>query len=243
MDLDSYNNLHKFPLDGIDDFIAECKVHDINRIIVTATDTDPMLYTHTVELREYLAERIPDLQMIVQTNGVAVNRDTLAAWECYDEASLHICSFDPMIYNYMMGRGAIPNVQEIMNMSEHMKDVRLSITLSNANKGGDLYHSFRRAQIMGIKRVILVEPWGQPHIGDPFAGKLDPTDTYLGMPVYTIMDVSVLYWDLASSEANSVNLFADGKVTVEYPIVDVSKYTFLKEERRKWEQWMRTPSF
>lgn len=253
MSLDSYNNLNDWPLPGFEEFIQECINKNVNEVNITGTNTDPLLYTHTLKLREALDSNIPNLLFGLRTNGVlALNRPEL--WKLYDKASITVCSFDPEIYKKMMGRGKAPDVEKILDNSEHMKSVKLNVVLGPENTANrkhtdnaDIYKTLEKASLLGIKRVNLREPYGQPHVGDPMKDKFTQIKTTLGMPTYLYDNVEVTWWDVHYVEVESVNLYASGKVSLTYPITlghDDETGKVLNQKHfpggRIQEQWLNT---
>jgi hypothetical protein len=221
MALDSFNNLTEWPLKGLDEFISTCLAHKVAEINVTGTNTDPLLYAHTHKLKQYIQRSIPDLILGIRTNGVAV-KQRMSNWQAYDKGSVTVCSFDSDVYRTMMGEGAPPDIAYLLlNASKSLrKSLKVNIVLGPENcKDGDIYKTLNRLNEFGIKRVNLREPYGQPHIGDPFAGLIVHAGRYLGMPYYNWGDdMEVTYWDVHYVEVESVNLYAQGKVSLTYPI-------------------------
>lgn len=224
MSLDPYNNLDTWPLQNFDEFIRQCKEKNVSEVNITGTNTDPLLFTHTMELREALDNAFPDLLFGLRTNGVlALARPDL--WALYDKASITVCSFNADVYKKMMGRGKAPDIAKILKQSEHMKSVKLNVVLGPENTAGrthsddaDVYNTLRIASELGVKRVNLREPYGQPHVGDPLQGRYEQIKTTLGMPTYQFGNTEVTWWDVHYVEVESVNLYASGKVSVTYPI-------------------------
>lgn len=222
MALDPLNNLKDWPLKNIDKFVADCQEHGVKTIYVTGSNTDPLLYQHTIALRDYLKARIPGLTFGLRTNGVlALSKPETMA--CYDKMSITICSFNPDIYRAMMGKGSPPDLRAILDAVPHMNgDVKINIVLGPenlANNAEDLLNTIRVCNELGIRRINVREPYGQPHIGDPFAqlGMVSSKEV-LGMPVYEFNCTQVLYWDVHYVEVESVNLYANGNVSITYPI-------------------------
>ena len=250
MALDPYNNLDTWPLTNFSEFVATCKEKGVSEVNITGTNTDPLLFTHTLELREALDANFPELLFGLRTNGVlALARPDL--WELYNKASITVCSFTPDVYKKMMGRGKAPDIAEIIAQSNHMKSLKLNVVLGPENTAerthddsADVYETLRHAADLGIARVNLREPYGQPHVGDPMAGKYEQVKTTLGMPTYDFRGVQVTWWDVHYVEVESVNLYASGKVSVTYPITlghDDATGKVLAQENfqggRVHEQW------
>lgn len=221
MALDALNTLDRWPLPGIELFVERCLEQGISEVNVTGTNTEPLLYRHTPALRTYLEERIPGLLLGVRSNGVLTTARP-DIWRLYDKASVTLCSADPVVYRAMMGRGSPPDLRAIMAASQHMRDVKVNIVLGPENTQGDLWRTLDHISAVGdpkLRRVNLREPYGQRHIGDPLAAAGHaPLRTHLGMPVYAWGGLEVTYWDVHYVEVESVNLYANGNVSLTYPV-------------------------
>ena len=244
MALDSLNNLHSWPLKNIDAFIESCKTHRISEVNITGSNTDPLLYRHTRELHNYLAARIPDFIFGIRTNGVlALARQDI--WQLYDKASISIPSFDPAIYKKMMGEADIPDLKKILEVSQG-KPIKINIVLGPENvHSGDLFKTIKTLASIGIKKVNLREPYGQPHVGNPLE-EYSPERKMLGMPFYNYKGIDVMYWDVHYVEVESVNLYANGVVSETYPVTKghcpntgkVLGQEHFQKSGRQQEQWI-----
>lgn len=219
MALDPLNNLDKWPLDSIEKFVGACKSKGVSEVNLTGSNTDPLLYKHTPELRKYLKERIPQLVLGARTNGVSV-LERLNIWKLYDKASITVCSFDIEIYHAMMGQGQPSDLNKILEASSHMLDVKVNIVLGPENvNSGDVFKTLDILAELGMKRANLREPYGQPHVGDPMEKNgIVPNGIRLGMPYYDWKGVDVTYWDVHYVEVESINLYANGNISRTYPI-------------------------
>lgn len=242
MALDPNNNLKEWPLVGIEKFVEELLVRNINEVNLTGTNTDPSLYEHHQELRAYLDSRIPNLRMGLRTNGVALERIRKIA-PLYDKASVSVPSFDPDIYRAGMGNGAPPDVGALLGL---FNDLKVNIILGPHIDLVDLSITLENLWKLGVKRVNLREPYGQSHVGDPMVKYgMTPIRTVLGMPEYTYYGMKVLYWDVHYVAVESVNLYAQGRISIDYPItrghdetgivLDQSHFT----NGRHTEQWQK----
>jgi hypothetical protein len=216
MALDQQDNLEEWPLQGIDQFVTECNARGVTGINLTGTNTDPSLYAHHRSLAIYLQDKVPGLKLGLRTNGVALERIRQVS-AFYDKASISVPSFDPEIYRKSMGQGAPPNVAALLPLFE---DVKINIVLNPHIDAVDLSCTLEELWKLGVKRVNLREPYGQPHIGDPMANwfKIPSIGTVLGMPEYTYYGMKVLYWDVHYVGVESVNLYAQGRISIDYPI-------------------------
>jgi len=223
MALDPLNNLNVWPLKNIDYFIMACVSKGVNEVNITGSNTDPLLYKHTLKLKNYLQSKIPQLVFGVRTNGVLI-KQRQDIWNAYDKASITVCSINPNTSMKMMG-GVSPDIREVLSLSRG-KDLKVNVVLGPENTGenvSDLVNTLDYLTSLGIKRINLREPYGQPHIGDPLANNCGShPDIVLGMPVYHWLHngntCEVIYWDVHYVEVESVNLYANGKVSTTYPI-------------------------
>lgn len=243
MTLDQLNNLNLWPLKNIDEFIEHCTNRRIREINVTGSNTDPLLYLHTKKLRDRLQKSIPNLVMGIRTNGVLVEAKP-EVWNQYDKASISICSLNPGVYQKMMGSPIIPNLERILALSPE-KPIKVNIILGPENaKTDDLTKTLDKLADLGIKKVNLREPYGQPHVGNPLA-HLVPSKSLFGMPIYHRKGSEVMYWDVHYVEVESINLYANGRVSETYPITKghsetgkvLSQDNFPKSGRQQ-EQWL-----
>lgn len=244
MALDSFNNLNTWPLPGWDDFITKCKENNVREVNLTGSNTDPLLYKHLRVITEHLRKELPGAILGLRTNGAQyeTKKDFV---NLFDKISLSIHSFDPAIYTQMMGSGSPPNLSEICN--EYAGDIKLNIVMGPQNiETDDIFRTMYEASRLKIKRINVREPYGQPHIGDPMEKRgYVPDDTFLGMPVYVLDGTRVTYWDVHYVEVESVNLYANGRVSVTYPITKGHAETgevkgqenFMKSGRVN-EQWL-----
>jgi molybdenum cofactor biosynthesis enzyme MoaA len=218
MGLDSENNLGTWPLDGVEEFVREVNQRGITEVKVTGTNTDPLLYRHTAELASYVREHVPNAELGVRTNGtLALQRPDI--WKLYDHASLSIHSFDPNIYVAMMGNGLPPDVAGILDASQHMTDVKVNVVLGPENLNDVLDTLDHLAQV-GVRKVNLREPYGQKHVGNPLRYCSEIKQVH-GMPCYLWNDsTEVTYWNVHFVEVESVNLYASGRVSIDYPVTE-----------------------
>jgi MoaA/NifB/PqqE/SkfB family radical SAM enzyme len=216
MALDALDNLDQWPLKGILEFIEECKVKGVRDVYLTSTNTDAILYRHADKLRRVLPL---SMRLGFRTNGVAIRRfEQLIP---FDMGSVTLCSTDPDIYRKMMGQGDPPDLRNIVDLANMalVTDVKVNIVLGPENIGDDLVKTIRYCADLGIKRINVREPYGQPHIGDPLAGSpLQRKDDVHGSPTYMLNETEVTYCDVHFVEVESVNLYANGRISKDYPI-------------------------
>lgn len=228
MALDSYNNLDRWPLLGIEEFVDECNKRGIKQIDLTGTNTDPLLYRHHAALSEYLCCEIPGVDLGIRTNGVAFEAAGARAFlALYDKVSVTLCSTNPHTYRKMMGQGEPPDMDRIAEFCQ-IRGIKLkvNIVLGPENTGmnfPDLYNTIELCRKLDIEQINLREPYGQPHVGDPLENLLIPEPVkVLGMPEYLLningRAMSIVYWDVHYVEVESVNLYANGHISIDYPI-------------------------
>lgn len=254
MGLDPFNNLNDWPLPGMDEFIRLCNERKVKEINFTGTNTDPLLYQHMDKLCEHLRSKIPGVVLGVRTNGARIKPEI---WSLFDKGSISITSFNPEIYKKTMGRGSPPDLEKILALKDCKINEKLKINvvlcpeiLVGVGSDHDLLKTLWKLQKLGIKRVNLREPYGQPHIGDPLqALGYIPAGKHLGMPYHNMEGTQVTYWDVHYVEVESVNLYASGNVSETYPITKgyddrqgkvMGQENFLYSGRVR-EQWVNNP--
>ena len=213
MALDQENNLKRIPT-NIGKFLRECMERKVVEICMTGTNTDPLLYTRTFELLDYIRYILPGMPLAIRTNGIAYDRNTFGS--C-DKASITVCSFNDEINQKMMG-GKPPKLGMILE-NHPLMDIKVNVVLGPENVEKDIFDTLEICSFYGVRRVNLREPYGQPHIGDPLARlRIPVVRRTLGMPTYNWGFSEATYWDVHYVEVESVNLYANGKVSITYPI-------------------------
>jgi len=238
MALDKENNLNKIPL-NIGRFIYECMDRKVKEICITGTNTDPLLYKQTKNLTDYIRLLLEGVPIAIRTNGVAYDEEKFAL---YDKASVTICSFDNAIYAKMMGEGVPPDLARILTNHPKM-DIKVNVVLGPENVKSDIFDTLDHLAHMSVRRVNLREPYGQPHIGDPMPAS-QYVERVLGMPSYNWRGMRVTYWDVHYVEVESVNLYANGRLSITYPITkghddsgEVHDQSYFRGGRIR-EQWL-----
>jgi organic radical activating enzyme len=220
MGLDPFINLNEWPLDGIDNFITECNAKQITEVYLTGSNTEPLLYGQLPKLVEYLRANIPALHLGVRSNGVLVE-DLKEDWLLFDEASITICSTDKAINEKMMG-GLPPRLDRIAEISgpKNMQ-LTLNITLGPENLDNVKQTLDDVLDIYPWKWINLREPYGQPHVGNPF-DYWEPDGYIYGMPYYYVFSewgkIRITYWNVHYVQVKSVNLYANGRLSTDYSV-------------------------
>lgn len=241
MALDAFNNLDTWPMLGIEGFVQECQQRNITEINLTGTNTEPLLFKHHDKFVTFLRESIPDVKLGIRTNGALILKSP-ETWKLYDKASITFPSFDNDIYQKQMGRGVPPNLEAILEL-DGPSPIKINIVLGDENRQ-DVFDTLDRLARLGFKKVNLREPYGQPHVGNPLANYRQLGEV-LGMPQYDWLGMSVVYWDVHYVHVESVNLYAQGRVSIEYPITrghdkdgEVREQSNWDKRGRHNEQWV-----
>ena len=209
MALDAENNLNTWPLLGMRHFVSFCWWHGVRSVYLTGTNTDPLLYKHQSALTSCLKGL--GFRVGIRTNGVAYHKEL---FDLYDSASVTVCSLDYHTSIAMMG-GPPPDMPRIL-LNHPNLDLKVNVVLGPENVAS-IQTLLTHLANWGVKRINLREPYGQPHIGNPLVGCAESHRT-LGMPVYNWRGAQVMYWDVHYCEVESVNLYANGRISETYPI-------------------------
>jgi hypothetical protein len=155
-----------------------------------------------------------------------------------------------------MGRGKPPEIYYLKNLAGN-KPLKVNIVLCPETLDGDLVTTLNLLYQYGFETVNLREPYGQPRIGhekveECFAKEglnISRSGDLLGMPVYDWLGMKVTYWDVHFVEVESVNLYANGRVSVTYPVTKghtpngvVQGQEQFTTSGRVREQWVKEPS-
>lgn len=221
MDLDAYKtlNVHPDQMKGLNKFISECEKRGVKDINITGTNTDPLLFNHIGDLKSRLESELGFFRFGLRTNG-ALALKYPDRWDYFDKASITVCSFNEPTYQKMMGRGKPPNLEKILERS-HFEDIKINVVLGPENiENQDWFETVKKCSHLGIQRINLREPYGQPHVGNPCNSKKEMTrvEDVLGSPTYVFGNTKVTYWDVHYVHVESVNLYANGRVSLDYPI-------------------------
>jgi len=249
MSLDTFNNLDVWPLTNIDKFVEQCNTKGIKEVNLTGSNTDPLLYKHLEELTKYLRERIPGVMLGVRTNGVG-DIDLL---KYFDKGSMSITSFNDKIYKNTMGQGHPPidNLKRLL-LSEYpiANNLKINVVLCpellqlpNRDLDNTVLELFKLGK---IKKINVRQPYGQPHIDNPFSD-LSIHKIVYGNPCYLIYDMEVTVWDVHYTEVESINLYANGIVSITYPVTkgchpvygNVKGQEHFTKSGRVNEQWLK----
>lgn len=243
MALDPLNTLDASPLPGFDRFVERCRERGIGEVNLTGSNTDPLLYRHHWKLHDALKQAIPGVTLGIRTNG-ALLLESGDILDCYDKWSVSITSLDPDLYRKTMGSGKPPNILRIMEALPRTP-VKVNVVLCPETvESGDIYRTLDRLAAAGVHTVNLREPYGQPHIGSPLK---NPCGTVYGMPQYRWgAGTMVTYWDVHYCEVESVNLYANGTVSEDYPVTRghhpsgevIGQESWLVSGRHR-EQWVK----
>jgi hypothetical protein len=214
MALDSMNNLGVYPLPGLDKFIFECEKHKVKDVNFTGSNTDPALYQFLGILARRIRDDLPDVSIGVRTNGVLLLPKSLDI----TRVSLSVPSLKPEIYKRITGSDSPPVVEAWLDEWGY-PSIKVNIVLTPLNKY-ECLETITMLAAMGIRRINLREPYGQPHVGNPLEKVrwMVPHGKVHGMPRYQYGLCSVVYWDVHHVHVESVNLYANGVVSDTYAV-------------------------
>jgi molybdenum cofactor biosynthesis enzyme MoaA len=220
----SVNNLHEFPPRNLDRFVELICAHAIKQIVLTGTTTDPQLYWHEARLLDHLRERLPsDTQIALHTNGrLALKK--IDVLNQYDRVCVSFPTFDPAIYQKMMGVRGAPDLAQIVDRAQIPVKVSCVIDAYNIQ---ELPCFLERCHAIGIKRLVLRRLYSDsrewavgsgltPLLGDRQGRPYAMRGEYRGNPVYDLDGMEVTVWNFDGCECHSLNLFSNGTISEEY---------------------------
>lgn len=258
MALDDINILDTWPLPNIDKFVDKLLEKEISEVNITGSNTDPLLYNHLPSLKEYLLDRIPNLKLGIRTNGVSILTRP-DRWRLFDKGSISITSLNSNIYKVTMGIGYPPKLSSIKSICDSggpiWDDIKINIVLCpEILENDDIWNTIYNLAYLDINTINIREPYGQPHIGNPFnkyvpryiRKYLDTMHDTLGNKTYRYKRCNITYWDVHYTEVESVNLYANGIISETYPVTlghdpvtgNVMGQEHFKTSGRIREQWV-----
>lgn len=207
------NNLRLYPLRNQEEFERRVRSQAIAQIVFTGTNTDPQLYRHEQRLLERLRTELPETQLCLHSNGVLALRK-MAVFNDYDRVCLSFPTFDPDVYQQLMGSYKVPDLAEIVRRSR--VPVKVSALAAHTSAG-----FLDRLGEIGIRRVVLRRLYGaRETVQLPHGLKLK--GDYRGNPVYDWNGLEVTDWNFDTSESTSLNLFPDGTISNHYLLTRAS---------------------
>lgn len=238
--VDALNVLDTWPLPNLDEFASKCRERNVREVFVTGTNTDPLLYRHLPALRAALSE----FRLGARTNGLLISSNP-ERYQIFDKVSVSIPTLNRDTYAMVMGTGAPPPTAR--HIFSGPRDVKINMVLLPETRR-HIERDVEELARWGVSRINLREPYGQPHVGNPFAWHV-PVSRAFGMPQYKFGETLVTYWDVHYVEVESVNLYANGFVSETYPItrgVDFNRGRVIPQREwtapgRQFPQWQTRP--
>jgi len=205
-------NLKKFPLKGLDEFIDQVNLLNIGYISISGVKTDPQLYQHEGELLAYVRNHCTNrIALSLHTNGLlAIEKGS--DFQMYDKATISFPSFDLDTYEKITGVRKMPDIDEIIRRSNI--PIKLSMLLTEHNKE-EFDDYIKRSKEMGIKRIVVRKLFGKE---DNFTVLEDqkPTKLVHNCPVYFFHGVEVTVWNFTKSTVQGIYLFPDGSIRTSF---------------------------
>lgn len=214
-------NLDTYPPRNWSAFVAECHAHEIREIVFTGTTTDPHLYKHEARLIHRVREDLPGAKISIHTNG-ALSLKKIDTFNLYDRACISFPSFNTTTYAAMMGVPQVPDLGRLLERAEIPVKVSCIINEHNAH---EVEPFLLRLSELGVQRVVLRRLYGDTRTWDILPG-LTPVRYYRENPVYEIYGMEVTWWNFETTTSRSINLFADGTLSTEYLLTEVTKREF-----------------
>ena len=216
------SNLDLWPLRNLESLIARVNEENVPEIVLTGTVTDPHLYRYEGELTFELRRRLhPGARISIHTNGV-LSLKKLSVFNLYDRAAISFPSFDPGIYEKLMGSRHVPHLTRILERAAI--PVKVSAVVNEHNEPG-LEEFLERCRAIGVRRLVLRRLFaeGGDHRPWPFFGGLRPVGQYRGNPVMDFSGMEVTLWSFEAATCRSLNLFADGTLGTSYLLTETEE--------------------
>jgi len=204
-------NLDRFPLANLDRFTAALRALRITQVSLTGTDTEPLLYRHPERLLAALRRAVPGVQVSLHTNGVLLLARR-ALVNTFDRVCVSLPSLRPATCRALTGRARVLDLAAIAAATT--VPLKLSMLLAPENRD-EVAAVIARCRAVGIRRLVLRQPYGAPAAPDPLAGRA-PVRRFGGQPVHDLDGVEVTVWDFATAALDCLNLYSDGTLSRRY---------------------------
>lgn len=210
-------NLNEYPLQNVEKFIEIVRTEKIHQIVFTGSNTDPLLYCHNERLLDYLREKLPKAHFSLHTNG-RLAQEKINIVNRFDKICLSLPSFDPTIYQAMMGVPKPPDLPKLLAKTN--QPIKLSCIVTAKNAAG-MESFLRKCKELKIKRIVLRKLFGEKRAWK----ELLPFELgcsirkFFGSPVYKIDGIEVTLWDFAQTRIKAINLFSSGEISKEYHLI------------------------
>ncbi|MCB1159436.1 MAG: radical SAM protein [Leptospiraceae bacterium] len=211
------SNLTTFPLPGLESFIRECHKLGVREISFSGTNTEPLLYVYLDKLIERLRKEIPSVKLSLHTNGFLILRKKSLV-ELFDRLSLSFYSFREDTRFLMTGTKKMPDIKTLINKLSIPLKVSILYTKENQFELEEMLDCFLE---MGVRRLVLRKVSGFEGPDNPFQNQV-PLRYFGNNPVYEFRGMELSWWDFEKSSLSCLNLFADGRLSQEYNLQEVS---------------------
>jgi pyruvate-formate lyase-activating enzyme len=209
-------NLDLWPLRNLDAFIEKVNEAAVPEIVFTGTVTDPHLYRYEAKLIEELRHRLhPRARISIHTNGV-LSLKKLSVLNLYDRAAISFPSFEPGVYERLMGSRQVPDLARIVERAAI--PVKVSAVVNEHNEAG-VEGFLERCRGIGVRRLVLRRLFSDSRPWPSFAG-LRRAGEFRGNPVMDFSGMEVTLWIFEASVCRSLNLFADGTLGSSYLLTE-----------------------
>jgi MoaA/NifB/PqqE/SkfB family radical SAM enzyme len=210
------SNLDLWPLRNLDGFIERVNEATVPEIVFTGTSTDPHLYRYEAELIEELRRRLhPGARISIHTNGV-LSLKKISVFNLYDRAAVSFPSFEPDVYEKLMGSRQVPDLARIVERATI--PVKVSAVVNEHSEAG-VENFLERCRGIGVRRLVLRRLFSDGRPWPPFAG-LRSVAEYRGNRVMDFSGMEVSLWSFEASTCRSLNLFADGTLGSSYLLTE-----------------------
>jgi MoaA/NifB/PqqE/SkfB family radical SAM enzyme len=213
------SNLDLWPLRNLDGFIDRVNEAAVPEIVFTGTVTDPHLYRYEAELIEELRRRLhPGARISIHTNG-ALSLKKLPVFNLYDRAAISFPSFEPEVYERLMGSRRVPDLARLVERAAIPVKVSAVVNEHNETRVEDFLERCRR---IGVRRVVLRRLFSDRSPWPRFDG-LHLAGEFRGNPVMDFSGMEVTLWSFEASTCRSLNLFADGTLGTSYLLTETEE--------------------
>lgn len=215
--------------DNFSKFISRCKQEEVNKLYLTAQNTDPLLYVHFDELVAHLKDQ--GFEVGVRTGGYWPLKKVKSLKKLNGEIGLSFNSISEANSKLILGRAKVPKWDLIV--PECGDNVRVSIVVNKFNIHEifpmiEYAASFKNVRYIQMRRISTDNRFEElkEHIEiyeklyERVQRDFPRIGTFYLAEQFSMYGKEVNFWRTVQTSVNSLNYFTDGTLSDNYFIVE-----------------------
>ena len=219
-------NIHFNKWNHIDDFFSCCQEEGADKIFLSSTCTDPLLYNYLDELIEKI--KAMNFKVGIRTNGVLAEKKIDTILKCDEEISFSINSFSSDTNLKITKNEYIPNYDEIFKaLSNNNKKCRIAIVVNQFNYSEisemlDTLSKYNCISYVQLRKVYKYYECNKDNEDKAFENVTEwiknnavEIDSYFESMVYEYKEMKVSLWEnvFSKNSVKSINYYTNGIIS------------------------------